>query len=280
MDRLSAKTPYKDGRRLSTTVDTGQCLDRNNTAAAVHAGGEPDPVPTVGSLLEQTPWFLALPQVERDRLLCEAVEQPVAAGAWLFRAGDTPPGWYGVIDGLLKWSSLDAQGRNISLAGLSAGSWFGEASLIRGKPYAYDTSALRASRVVLIPREACERLWSNYIAFNHAVMRHLAERVNLFMGSHTAQFLSSVDGKVARTLASMFHRELHPGTQRHLRISQEEIANLCGISRQRCNVALNRFKKLGLLEIEYGGITVLDLNGLRNFNDSGTDAQLRPWAEI
>ena len=78
----------------------------------------------------------------------------------------------------------------------------------------------------------------------------------------------------------MFHRELHPGTHLHLRISQEELANLCGISRQRCNVALQRFKKSGLIEIEYGGITVRDLDGLRHFNDGGSDAPPRPWAEI
>lgn len=231
-------------------------------------------------MLNGTPWFSCLPAAEQQALRNELREQIVPAGSWLLRAGDVPPGWYGVVQGLLKWSTLDDGGRSISLTGLSAGSWFGEASLIRSRPYAYNAIALRDSRVVLIPRESFERLWSTHIQFNQAVMRHLAERVYLFMGTYTAQFLSNVDSKMARTLASLFHRDLHPGTQFHLGISQEEIANLCGISRQRCNVALNRFKKLGLLEIEYGAITVLDLDGLRNFNDAGVSHAEQPWAEI
>jgi DNA-binding GntR family transcriptional regulator len=52
---------------------------------------------------------------------------------------------------------------------------------------------------------------------------------------------------------------------RHLQISQEEIANLTGVSRQRCNAALKRLQESGILQIEYGGITVLDLPGLRRY---------------
>ena len=55
------------------------------------------------------------------------------------------------------------------------------------------------------------------------------------------------------------------GSDAHLQTSQEEIANLSGLSRQRCNAALNRLREAGLLRIEYGGITVIDLEGLRRF---------------
>jgi len=51
---------------------------------------------------------------------------------------------------------------------------------------------------------------------------------------------------------------------RHLHISQEEIANLSGVSRQRCNSVLNWLKEAGYVRIEYGGITMLDLDGLRS----------------
>jgi CRP/FNR family transcriptional regulator, cyclic AMP receptor protein len=47
------------------------------------------------------------------------------------------------------------------------------------------------------------------------------------------------------------------------RISQEELAQLVGLSRQRLNQALKRLEKAGLLQIEYRGITALDLDRLR-----------------
>lgn len=219
--------------------------------------------------LQTAYWFTSLPEVAQNEVLRESREYLVPPGGNLFRAGDLPLGWYGVAEGLLKWFSVDKDGRTVSLAGLSSGSWFGEASLIRGDPYEYNVVALRASRVLLVPRETCQTLWNNHpLEFGHALMKHLAERVNLFMAICTAHSLADVDTIVARTLGNLFHRDLHPGTQRHLGISQAEIANLCGISRQRCNTALNRFKRAGLLNIEYGGITVLNLDGLRDFNNS------------
>jgi CRP/FNR family cyclic AMP-dependent transcriptional regulator len=85
------------------------------------------------------------------------------------------------------------------------------------------------------------------------------------MGSYAAHRLLDADSQVARALAGLFHPWLHPGSEPHLQTSQEEIANLSGVSRQRCNAALNRLKEAGFLRIEYGGITVIDLEGLRRF---------------
>ena len=50
-------------------------------------------------------------------------------------------------------------------------------------------------------------------------------------------------------------------------LTQEEIAQLAGLSRQRANQALQRLEQAGLLRIEYGGVTVTDLDGLRRYED-------------
>lgn len=54
------------------------------------------------------------------------------AGSVLCRRGENPQHWFGVIDGLLKWSVSQADGRSASLGGLSAGSGFGEGTLMGG----------------------------------------------------------------------------------------------------------------------------------------------------
>ena len=58
---------------------------------------------------------------------------------------------------------------------------------------------------------------------------------------------------------------LHPGIGRQLQISQEELGFLAGISRQRVNRALRALADAGLVRVEYGSVTVLDLEGLRNY---------------
>jgi DNA-binding transcriptional ArsR family regulator len=71
----------------------------------------------------------------------------------------------------------------------------------------------------------------------------------------------------ADELAEAFVQLLYPGTNRLLQISQEELGYLAGVSRQRANQGLKVLEDAGLVRSEYGGINVLDLDGLRTFGD-------------
>jgi len=75
------------------------------------------------------------------------------------------------------------------------------------------------------------------------------------------------NARVAQCLAALFNPQLSPGTERTLRISQEEIGHLSGLSRQRVNHALQALEKRTLLRVEHVGITVSDPPGLRSFVD-------------
>ena len=54
---------------------------------------------------------------------------------------------------------------------------------------------------------------------------------------------------------------------RHIEITQEEIGALSGISRQNANQCLKRLEKEGLLRLEYGGVTVVNLEQLRQYGE-------------
>ena len=62
-----------------------------------------------------------------------------------------------------------------------------------------------------------------------------------------------------------YNPQLSPGIEAHLGISQEEIGFLSGVTRPRVNRALHILADAGLLRVEYGGITILDVKGLRNY---------------
>jgi CRP-like cAMP-binding protein len=225
----------------------------------------PAPSLSIAELLERSVWFPALDGEGRSRVLEDMREEPVAAGAALCRRGDTPLHWYGTLEGLLKWSITSDDGRSVTFGGLSVGSWFGEGTLLRAAPRSADIIALRDSRVALLPLDTFEWLHQTQLSFNHFLLSQINERLHWFMGNYAAHRLLDADSQVARALAGLFHPWLHPGSDVHLQTSQEEIANLSGLSRQRCNAALNRLREAGLLRIEYGGITVVDLEGLRRF---------------
>ena len=69
----------------------------------------------------------------------------------------------------------------------------------------------------------------------------------------------------AANTVELFNPLLYPGTAAQLQLSQEEIGLLSGVSRQRANQALQVLEKAGLLKIEYGGVRVLDVEGLKRF---------------
>jgi CRP/FNR family cyclic AMP-dependent transcriptional regulator len=82
-------------------------------------------------------------------------------------------------------------------------------------------------------------------------------------GQLAAHRLLDTDRLVARALVGLVHPLLNPRGARYLLISQEELANLATVSRQRCNESLVAMKRDGLLQLDYGAIMVLDLNALQ-----------------
>ena len=76
--------------------------------------------------------------------------------------------------------------------------------------------------------------------------------------------LNNPDVRVARSLASLFNPVLYPGVGEVLRITQQELAYLVGLSRQRVNEALSALEAQGAIRVEYGGLRVLDLAALRS----------------
>lgn len=187
------------------------------------------------------------------------------AGEYLCRVGRPVTYWFGLIDGLLKMSSDSEQGMPITFTGLPPGGWFGEGTVLKHEPYRYNIQALRRSLVAGISVPMFDWLVERSIGFNRFIMRQLNERLGQFIGAREIDRLSDPDVRVARSLASLFHPILYPGVGELLRITQQELAYLVGLSRQRVNLALRTLQAAQLIRIEYGGVRVLDLEGLRRF---------------
>jgi CRP-like cAMP-binding protein len=218
---------------------------------------------TLDELLARSGWFTALDDTTRRQVRADASERAVALGHSLGHHGERQHAWYGVLEGLIKWSITARDGRTVTLGGQSVGSWFGEGTLLRDVPRQSDLIALRHSRVAVIPFETFDWLRRHRPAFVEFLLLQLDERLHWFMGTVATHGLLDTDGQVARALVGMVHPLLNPQGERHLLLSQEELANLAAVSRQSCNAALMRFKDEGLVRSEYGGIMLVDLPGLR-----------------
>jgi CRP-like cAMP-binding protein len=220
---------------------------------------------SLDALLEKSPWAGRLPPEALARVRRETLVRDVPADGLVCRKGEPVEHWVGVVDGLVKISSVSFEGKLVTFTGVPPGGWFGEGSLLKDEPRRYDVIALRASRIAYVPRELFQWLLDSSIAFNRFLLLQLNERLGQFIATVEYERLLGADARVARCIAQLFNPLLYPGSGRELKVSQAEIGYLTGLSRQRANQALHALESRGLIRVEYGGITVADLPGLSRY---------------
>ena len=219
--------------------------------------------------LQHIPWMATLDSPERQRVRDELRLVQVNAGELVCRVGRPVTYWFGLVDGLLKMSndSAASDGRRspITFTCVSPGGWFGEGTVLKNEVYRYNMQALRQSVVAGITAETFHWLLGRSIGFNRFVMNQLNERLGQFIAAREIDRLTHPDERVARNLAALFHPVLYPGVGEVLRITQQELGYLVGLSRQRVNQALAAMQEARVIRVEYGGVRVLDLERLRGY---------------
>ncbi|NJK42723.1 MAG: Crp/Fnr family transcriptional regulator [Aquincola sp.] len=215
--------------------------------------------------LERVPWWPTLDEPARARIATDLQVAEAEPGELLCRIGRPATLWLGVVEGLLKMSNDSAQGAQVTFTGIPSGAWFGEGTLLKRESYRYNIEALRTSLVAGIPIATFEWLLECSLPFNRYLMNQLNERLSQFIAAREIDRMTDPDTRVARSLGALFHPVLYPGVGQLLRITQQELAYLVGLSRQRVNLALSELSRCGLIVVEYGGVRVLRLEALRAF---------------
>ncbi len=222
---------------------------------------------SIDYLLDASPWVNELSATQLEKVRTSIQCKSFAAGELVCQRGDPSDVWVGICDGIIKLSVSSANGKHVSLAtGIPKGSWFGEGSLLKRETRRYDVIALRKSVIALMPEGTFNMLLNESIPFNQYLIKQLNERLGQFIGHMENERLLSPEARVAQGLASMFHPHLYPGASNEIKLSQEELGCLSGISRQRVNKALSVLQKQNIVSIEYGTIKVLDFAALENFS--------------
>ena len=213
--------------------------------------------------LERVPWWLVLDAPQRERVAADIQVADAEPGEYLCRIGRPAAMWLGVVEGLLKMSNDSALGAPITFTGVPSGAWFGEGTLLKHEVYRYNIEVLRPSVVAGLPIATFDWLLERSISFNRHLMNQLNERLSQFSAAREIDRMADPDTKVARSLGALFHPILYPGVGEVLRITQQELGSLVGLSRQRVNEALTRLQARGWIRVEYGGVRVLDLAALQ-----------------
>ena len=210
------------------------------------------------------PWLRVLEPPQWTLAAREVTVGDALPGDYVCRIGRPVTYWFGVVEGLLKMSSDNAQGQTMTFTGVPPGGWFGEGTALKRESYRYNIQALRKSVVAGLPVDTFHWLLDHSIGFNRFVMNQLNERLGQFIAAREIDRMSNPDVRVARSLAALFNPILYPGVGEILRITQQELGYLVGLSRQRVNESLAALEVQGTIQVEYGGLRVLNLEALRS----------------
>lgn len=234
-----------------------------------------DPLP-IREFVFASEWGRRLSEAQRRRVGSDLRERVVPRGAMVCQSGAQVQFWKGIVDGMVKMSVVSPSGRASTLTGLTAGAWFGEGPVLRSATWDFDGVAMRETRIALLPRATFTWLLEDSPGFSRFVIGQLNERLAQFLAVIEAERLEAAEVRVARCLAWLFNPVLYPNVGLHLPLTQQEVGYLSGVTRQRVNRALGELQEAGLLEVEYGGVRVLDLAGLQRYGTDQRGASKNP----
>jgi CRP/FNR family transcriptional regulator, cyclic AMP receptor protein len=213
------------------------------------------------SFMLSSPWAAGLRSETIDRLWVATTVRELQPAEVLGRQGELSTHWYGIMRGLLRMDRLCEHGNVISLAAGPMGTWFGEAMLVLREPRNYEVSSMRSSMVACVSASVFRATLKEDAQFNDAILRMLSNRVRAVTDLFAQQRGLDPQRHIARILVSMIGQGRH-GPILQVDVSQEELAQLAGVARQRVNQALRSLQLRGLIETSYASVVVRDLRGL------------------
>ena len=220
----------------------------------------------VDEFIRKSAWGRALSAQDLGTVTSAASSRVLQPDEYLFHIGEPARFWLCVMEGLVVQQVIAEDGRHALLTAASAGTWFGEGTLMKKGRWQYDTVARRTTTIAMIPSETFGWLMDTSFAFNQFIARLLNDRLSHFMGLLAAERLTAPEERMARMLASLYDPYLYPDRSPLLSLNQEDLALLAGMSRQRANVALKKLEEAGLVQVRRSGRTVLDVPALREFS--------------
>ena len=215
--------------------------------------------------LRTAPLFAALDDDAANALRSSMVEQRLGKGETLFSEGEPGEKLYLIESGKIKLSHTSSDGRESIIAVLGAGEMLGELSLFDPGARTATAIAVTNTKLLSLSHEALLPWLVGRPDLAVALLAALARRLRRTNEALADLVFSDVPGRVAKALlelGSKFGESSPDGLLVRHELTQEELAQLVGASRETVNKALADFSQRGWIRIEQRSVTLLDVERL------------------
>jgi CRP/FNR family transcriptional regulator, cyclic AMP receptor protein len=217
-------------------------------------------------VLREAPLFRELDDEAAAALRASLTETRLRRGEVLFREGDSGDKLFIVTEGKVKLGKSSSDGRENLLAILGPGQMFGELSLFDPGPRSATVTAVTDCVMQSLSHDELLEWLTGRPAVARGLLAQLGSRLRKANDVVADLVFSDVPGRVAKALldlASRFGRTADDGVHVHHDLTQEELAQLVGASRETVNKALADFASRGWLRLEPRSVVILDSDRLR-----------------
>jgi CRP/FNR family cyclic AMP-dependent transcriptional regulator len=190
----------------------------------------------------------------------------LSADQIIYSQGEPGQEMFRLISGSVRVSVARGDGRTLVFLLFEPGDCFGDSSLIDQGPRPQTTQAQTDIVIDVLSLAGFQQLRAEHRCFEDAVMRLLARQMRAVSTFYAQTSLDDLPSRVAHrllTAAQSFGAQAEGGVRLSLRLSQSDIADMVGASRQSVNKVLQRFQHDGLITIEYGNILLHDIAGMQ-----------------
>src|SRR4051794_37662995 len=217
-------------------------------------------------VLANVPLFAALDDDAAQVLSTALTTREVPRGHIVFSEGDAGDRLFVVLEGKVKISRTASDGRETLLGVLGPGEMFGELSLFDPGPRTATASALTDARLLGLGHDDLTPWLTGRPEVALSLLQALAQRLRRTNEAMADLVFSDVPGRVGKALLDLASRFGQPQPDGSILVThdltQEELAQLVGASRETVNKALADFQNRGWISLEPRNVTVLDVERL------------------
>ncbi|WP_024576649.1 MULTISPECIES: Crp/Fnr family transcriptional regulator [unclassified Afipia] len=221
-------------------------------------------------VLRNHPLFRDLGTEALDQLCHYAKKRTFKRGATIFAKGDRGQSLFFIISGTVKIGVSSADGRGAIFNMVDAGEMFGEIAVLDGLARTADAIANADCELFVIDRRDFLALLASQPVLATKVIELLCVRLR-WISEHVEQVIfPDLSGRLAKALIRLIDR---PGAalDRKITITQQEIGEMLGMSRESVNKQLHEWADRKLVRLQRGSITVIDVDSLKGMAERSQD---------